>query len=137
MDCLCDLFLHWLFPREPFMTGLALAFHLSLKLILLVVILWSPFSRCTYSILSVRMNMVLANKICIVPRSPVISLLAWRFSLKRHLTLRGRILLFCFHIFIPALQFVLSKGGRHGIMELLRDHHSHVVYVAWPVPVSS
>lgn len=26
---LCGLFLHWLFPREPFMTGVALAFHLS------------------------------------------------------------------------------------------------------------
>lgn len=26
---LCGLFLHWLFPREPFMTGVVLAFHLS------------------------------------------------------------------------------------------------------------
>lgn len=37
---LCGLFLHWLFPREPFVTGVALAFHLSQ---IHSVILWSPF----------------------------------------------------------------------------------------------
>ena len=90
-------------------------------------------SRCTCYILSVGVNMVLANKTCIVPRSPVIFLLTWRFSPERHLTPRGHILpaFVCFRIFIPVLQFVLSTGGRRGIMELLRDNHSHVFYVAW------
>lgn len=77
------------------------------------------------------MNIVLANKTCIVPRSPVIFLLAWRFSPKRHLTPRGHILpaFVCFCIFVLVLQFVLSTGGRRGTMELLHDNHSHVVYV--------